>query len=246
MLDAFLSAARTSRMGIFAWHHVTQFTGTLLSEASHRAIVLTSPHIPWDLLAGDEDSVQRWAAATSTIQYTEEVARSVVDTLLQIASEIELLPHIPIGVWSWLLKRPSLPPICLGRYAGTRGYVVRAVRALGNIEILKSYLLLVWSEWDGFQYGGLDEICASIHENFGGIGMGFHRVDLVRRLDHILGELGRGSEYLKQHNPNPTGHDLEEMKHQYGILREVLLEVERRTSSLTVTPPLHTNFDENI
>ena len=43
------------------------------------------------------------------------------------------------------------------------------VRGLKDIKVLKSYLFLVWSEWDT-PYG-FDEMCTSILEDFGGICM---------------------------------------------------------------------------
>ena len=156
MLDLYLRAARTSSEWEFTWRRIRGRTGWL-RNASPRALVLVSPYIPWDWSGRKEDwsgrkegLILRWAAATSTAPYTEEVARSVVDTLLQIASKEELQPHIPIHIWLWLTKCPPLPPICLGRNVGTCAHVVKAVRALRNIEVLKSYFLLVWSEWNHF------------------------------------------------------------------------------------------------
>jgi hypothetical protein len=231
MLDTFLHAAGASRMLRFAWYRVKQFTNTLLLEASSRAIVLTSPHIPWYLLTDRGDLVQRWVAIVLAASHTEEVAQSVVDTLLQIASEDKLLPYITVDVWSWLTKRPSLPPICLGRYYATYPHLVMAVRRLNDIEVLKSYLFLAWSEWDPLWDEGFNEICASIREDFGGIEMCRHRTDLIQRLVHILGQLDRGLKHLKQRNPNLARDDLQIMKRQYGMLEEILLEVESRRSS---------------
>jgi hypothetical protein len=264
MLDAFLHAARTSKEREFAWHRVGQYASGLFHEASPRTLVLVLPHLHWDWLTDGEDLIWRWAVAVHAIPYTEEVAQSVVDTLLQIASKEELLPCIPIGVWSWLTKCPSLPPICLGRYVGTCVHVVKAVQALEDIEILKSYFLLVWSEWNlpscplpddtinrprriyrlarrrpphiRYAFDGFSDMQISIREDFGGIGMGHHRADLLRHLDHVLGQLDRGLEYLKQHNPQFDEDRLHGMKDQYQNLRELLLETIGSTSSPTTTP----------
>jgi hypothetical protein len=149
MLDLYLRAAKTSNEWEFTWRCIRGRTGWL-RNASPRALVLVSPYIRWDWSKRKEGLILRWAEATSTAPSTEEVARSVVDTLLQIASKEELLPYIPIHVWLWLTKCPPLPPICLGRNVGTCAHVVKAVRALRNIEVLKSYFLLVWSEWNHF------------------------------------------------------------------------------------------------
>lgn len=224
VLDVLLHTARASRMLGFMWYRISRFVDTLLSEASPRAIVLTSPHLPWDWLTYRVDLVQQWAAAIYVVPYTEDVARCVVDTLLQIASGGWPLPHITVDVWSWLKTQPPLPPVCLGRYFGTYPHVIKAVRELEDVEILKSYLLLSWSEWGTLRSEGFDEMCATIREDFCGLGMSSHRTDLIKRLDHILWQLDRGLEYLRQHNPNLHKGFQQAGRHQYRKLREILLE----------------------
>jgi len=150
MFDTFIQAVRASKDRDFTWHWIRQYASSIPHETSPRAILLILPCIRWGRLTAREDLIQRWAVAASEVRCTEEVAQSVVNTLLQIASQEELIPYIPADAWSWLAKRPSLPPICRGRDVGTRGHVVRAVRALKDIEALKSYFLLVWSEWNYF------------------------------------------------------------------------------------------------
>jgi hypothetical protein len=113
-----------------------------------QAFILMSPHLPWVWkMGGHEDWVQQWAAAASAVPYTDEIGQSVVDTLLHIASNTSLQPHIPIDMWSWLRKSPSLPPICAGRYWGSFSHVIKIVQGLGDIETLTAYLHLIWSEW---------------------------------------------------------------------------------------------------
>jgi len=225
MLDAFLCAARASRMLKFGWSRARrQYASTLLSKASPRALALASPHVRWEFLTDRGDLVQRWAAATSTVPCTDEVARDVLDTMLQIASQDALLPHIPTDFWFRLIKRPSLPPVCLGRDVGAHLHVAKAIRGLGDIEITKAYFLLIWSEWDYLVSGGFDESCASIRGDFGGVGNGHHRAELIQHLDHVLAQLDRGLEYLQQHNPNLGERDFRMMKGQYGRLKDILLE----------------------
>ena len=240
ILDTFLHAVRASRTLYFTWHHANQFAGPLFPEASPRAIVLASPYI-LRKAPGRDDLIQRWAAAASVVPYTEEVAQSVVEALLQIAFNCDLLSHAT-DIWSWLTKRPSLPPVSMGRSLGIHPNTINVVRELKDIEILKSYLLLVWSEWNRIWYkGSFDEMCASTREDFGGIGMGHHRADLIQRLDHILAQLDRGLEYLKQHNPDLNENSVQRMKDQYGELRGILLEMNldtiARTSYTVVTLP---------
>ena len=238
MLDAYLRATRALRERQPTWDRMDAIK--LLSVASPRATVLVSPHIRWGALTGRErsDSVDRWATAASEVPYTEEVGQSVVEVLFQIASEGGLAKYIPTRIWSWLTRRPPLPFTRMGRYAGTRASVVEAIRELGNVEVLKSYFLLIWSElgdlWDN---SGFDKMCASIREAFSGIRMGQHRAELTQRLDHVLGQLDQGLEYLHEQNPQLGKSDLRRMKRRYKKLKEVLSEVERRTS-----PPMATVF----
>jgi len=226
MFDAFLYAARASMKQKFLWKRAEQFASPLLSKASPRAILLASPHIPWRLLKHRGDLVQLWAMATRDVPYTEEIGESVVNTLLQIASEAPLLPHIPLQVWSWLTKLPSIPPVCLGRCNGTRPHIIRAVRRFRDIGILKSYFILVWAEWDFISSGGFDEMCDSIREDFSGPLMHSHREDLIQRLDHILGQLDLGLGHLGQHNPNLREDHLQEMGDQYSVLKRILSEMD--------------------
>ena len=228
MLDTFLHAARASKEWELTWHRTWKFAKWLPQKASPRAFILASPHIRWYLLTENGDLVQQWAAAASAVPYTEEVGQSVVDVLLQIAEVDELAPHIPVDMWSWLTRQPSLPPVCYGRVVGTHTHIFRAVRALKDIEVLKSYLLLVWSEW-GYIHDGnsFNEMCASIWKYFSETGMGDHRAELIQKLDYVLGQLDLGLEYLKMHNPHLGRYDLWKMESQYWELKGVLLEVEK-------------------
>ena len=218
------------------WYRISEFVSTLFFNASPRAAILVSPHLPWGLLADRQDLAQRWVTAASVVPHIEEVLQGVVDTLLQIAFYHDLLQHITPEAWSWLTLRPALPPVHGGRLLGTDGPVVNAVRALKDIEVLKSYFLLIWSESDNPEGDGLGEMCTSILEDFGGIGMGQHRADLIQRLDHILGQLDLGLEYLTQRDPDITEEDLQNRKDQYQKLRETL--VEANTEVISRTPHL--------
>ena len=242
MLLAIIRAVRASRMPALMWCHACSFAHTLFSRASPRAIVFVSPHIFRYTSYDRERWLQQWAVAVPTVPYTEEVAQSVVDMLLQFASTD--LPSRPIiaDLWTWLTKRPSLPPICFGRDVGTHRRALRAVWELGDIEILKSYFLLVWSEWNGILSNnpldtsewplthGISFNCPlssgtpntsilfshslrmmqmAIWEDFGGVGMGNHRADLVRHLDRVLAKLDLGLRFLEQGNQETNADDLE-------------------------------------
>jgi len=238
LLNAFLHAAGASGVESFLWDCVPH---TLFLKGTPRAIVLLSPHVPWSQVLPEEGLTQQWIAAASAVEYTEEVAQGVVETLLLITSEERLLPLITIDVWSWLTKRPYLHPACWGRHHGSCPRVVKAVRGLRDLEILKSYFLLVWSEWDLLYCRGFDEMCISLHEDFGGVGMGHHRADFIQRLDQILGQLDQGLERLRMHAPRLNVFDFQMMKDQYGKLMDILLEMNveavLRMSYLTVKLP---------
>jgi len=244
MVDAFLDLiARAPRIGMFMGNSIT----ALFEEASpgprNQVVTLMSPHAHWRFEVSNKNTVTWWAVAVLAVPYTEEVCRIVVDTLLQIASNDRLQPHIPIEIWAWLKKQPSLPPICRGRQEGTTGPVVRRVREFRDVELLESYFLLVWSEWNLIYSGGLPEMRTSIREDLGGIGMRRHREVLIGRLDHVLGELDRGLEHLKQHNPTLYENHILVAKERYGVLKEELLETDRKALKiLTRTPFRLTNL----
>ena len=69
-------------------------------------------------------------------------------------------------------------------------------------------------------------MCTLLRDNFGRIGMGHHRVDLLQRLNHILRQLDLGLSYLQQYKPSLNEGTIQQMKEQYGKLNEVLLEVD--------------------
>ena len=249
MVDAFLGVAVSSDIEVvtlgsirFMWGAIRPFVTTLFDEASpnsvNRVIALVSPYVLWDTQDFKKSAVTRWVAAALAVPYTEVVGQSVVDALLQVASVDSLRPHIPIRIWAWLNKQPSLPRICFGRSKGTKGDVVYWVRALGDIEILKSYFLLVWSECDSLYDSGFTEMCTSIREDFGGIGMGCHREDLIKQLSHVQRQLDRGLKYLQEHvSFFLTGSDILVRKMQYGKLKEVLLEVDGEALEILTRMP---------
>lgn len=230
MFDTFLRTARASKKGGFMWHRIRLPIAVLLREESpvslRQAIVLASPNLPWQNPTTDGNFVRLWAEAACAVPYTCDIGQSVVDTLLLIASRDSLRSHIPVGMWSWLNKRPLLPPTCAGGCWGTERNVVQTVRRLGDIEILTSYLLRVWSEWDYLYPEGLDEMCASIREDFYGVGVGRHRKDLLQHLDRVLAQLDFRSESIQQQVRGLGEDDIQSVKSQYERLKEALLQVD--------------------
>ena len=231
MVDAILSAARASHFGKFMWNRTNPYIIPLFDKQSppslDRVVALASPHVTWDTMLDGTNAVVRWAAAASAVPYTEEVGQSVVDALLQIVSITSLRSHIPIDLWTWLKRRPSLPPISQGQKLVRRPEAIHYIRGLGDIEILKSFFLLMFSEWNYFYDSGMYEIETSIREDFSGIHMQEHRKDLRRQLDRVLEQLDRGLEYIKQQKPLMDKIEVEMMKDRHKVLRSALLEVDK-------------------
>ena len=237
IFDKFLLAARA--WGEFGnWPYTHLFYRRLFYEASPRTIVLVSPYLR--SYTHVQERTRQWDAAVSLVPYTEEVAHSVVDMLLQIAAYPGLGEEVTNGAWLWLTKLPSLSPVSRGRANGSNDTAVRTIRELNDPLILKSYLLLLWSECDALNYYGFDEMCASIHD-FSGIEMGHHRADLIKRLDYILGQLDQGLEYLQRDNPRLEEYHMPLMRDRYGELKGILMETNveaiARTSYPMVTLP---------
>ena len=229
-------AAGVPNSGRFMWDCIGPYVTTLFDEPSHpslnQVLTLASPHIPWDDKSHGKPAVARWLTTASAVPYTEEIGQCMVDVLLQIASIRSLRQYIPIGIWALLKRQPSLPSECRGRVLGVGPDVVRYVRELGDLEILKSYFLLVWSEWERIPDSGHEEMEVSIREDFGGIGMHCDREDLIKRLDHVLGQLDRGLGHFKRHKPWMDEDDIQRSKRLYRSLKEVLLEVDRKATEI--------------
>ena len=213
------------------WIEIQPYILTIFGKVNtpplHRALPSIFSCITWDKGLRRGDTVTGWAAAALVEPSTEEDAKNVVNLLLQFASWHNLRPYIPADIWEWLKRRPPLPPVCTGRMRGTQTYIVDYIRGLGDIELLKSYFLVVWSEWDEVEFAkDKSNIQGLIRDAFGGIGDRHHREDLTERLDRVLEQLDRGPEYLQQHNPRIDKYCVGRMKEQYGWLRRVLLEVD--------------------
>ena len=230
MNDATFHLAKISTPWRFRQHYIERYTIALLSEPAPPSLNRTTVHLSTYVPFGswDEGMVSRWTAAVSAVPYSERVGWSVISTLLKLASSEVLRPCIPIDVWALLKKQPSLPPVCPGRDLGNVRAVIDHVRGLGDFDILKSYFLLVLSEWNALNHSNLAGMRLSITEDFGGIGMQHHRADLIKRLDHVLAELDRGLEHFRQYRPEFGEDDVQGRKERYGRLREGLLEVERK------------------
>ena len=228
MMDMILHAARVSdsdhrNFGKFMWRHVVLYISRLFEKQSptslNRVITLMSPFVDWEGVLNNPIAVTRWAAAASVIPYTEEVGHNVVDALLQISSIDLLRPHIPIDMWGWIKKQLTLPRMYHGLQMSGHTKTVAYVRRLGDVDLLKSYFLLIWADQITVDPFHIHEMERSIREVFGGVGMEHHRKDLIERLDHILGRLDRRT------SETPF---VRNAKTQYTKLKGIMLEVDGR------------------
>jgi len=229
MLDMFLQLAKASKQPNPTQAHIEQPPAAVLpngeSPVSTKTVfILLSPHLPWEQLANNHDLVQLWTSAISAVPYTDEIAQSVVSTLLQIADHTSL--QLPVDTWSWLNKCLLVPPVCKYCQWGSSQSALQIILGLGDIETLTSHLSLVWSEWCYLDEEGYNKMVVLIREEFSGIRMEGHRKRLLQHLGYILGQLDQGLEHLQQQKPDIDGDDIWMMKRQYRRLKEVFLEVD--------------------
>ena len=195
MVDAIFRAARASNSAKFMWHHIMRYTSRLFETRSpsslNRVILLVSPHAPWRDTLNNAIAVSRWARAASTIAYTEEVCQSIIEALFQISYIDILRPHIPIEMWGWVKRHPSLASTYKGKLKEVNPRTIAYVHRLGDIEILKSYLLLTWTQDGALHSNTLHELESLIRKEFSGIEMEHHRKDLIEQLDRVLGRFDR-------------------------------------------------------
>ena len=231
--DAISRVAMASNSWKFIWHHIGHYINNLFekprSPSLNWVIALASSQVPWDGKSHDKDAIARWAAAVSAIPHTEEVGQCVVDALLQIAHIDSLRSGIPIDVWSWLKRPPSSLPPSEDRPKRSERDVLHYVRGLGDIEILKSYFLLILSELGSLEDSYFTEMQVSIREDFNGIGARCYRRDLMERLDQELEDIEEFS-----FAPDYRGGlgSAQREAGQYRELKKVLSEVDTKAMKL--------------
>ena len=246
MVETILHIASKSPSHGFLWRHVTFSIAPLFDESTppslNKAIVLASPYANWARGSYTPKAVSRWAEAVLAIPYSETVGQSVVYALFEIAYGNSLLPHVPIEIWAWLKRRPSLPP---ARRLGAIPQLLRYIRGLGDIDILKSYFLLVWSERSFLHSWDLEWTIDAIRGEFCGIAMWRHRNDLTKWLDHVLERFE--VESLWQHDPRVPFSDITDTRGRYRELKEALAEEDMKAMiTLSGTPPNFIDFNGNI
>ena len=174
MVNAISHAASASRSERFMWHRVKPFIVTMFKRPNPPSLTwvlgLISTSVHWHTGPHDKHRVASQAAATSATS-NPGVCWSVADELLHIAF---------FDVWRRRYKH-------LQRPEGTGEDITHQVRTLGDIEILKSHLILALSGGSPIRSSseGLSEMLMSIWEDFSRVGVGCHRDDLIKKLAEI-------------------------------------------------------------
>ena len=232
LLDAFLCTVRHfPHSSQWTRRYIRPVVPRLLAEGSSttlkRAAVLALPYLEFAWL-GSEDIrgfSELWISAADTLEDMEGVCQAVVDVLLQMAFFHSVRPHIAPKAWSWLNKRPSLPPHCRGRLLCSIGSnVLPAVRARNDIELLTSYLVTMWSEWDCAGEWAFEGMCQALREEFCGDDdeVRKRRKELLARLNSVLGELRKGLRYLRVWHPDMHPDELRIIRERYEELKRIL------------------------
>ena len=211
MANAISHALQVSGMWIFIKPYTSMLFCGPSTPSMNSLIILLSPYIGWDDRYHSKCDVISWATAASAVPYTEEVGRDVVSALLQILIYDSLRPHIPPNIWTWLKKHSTLAPLYQPRHLQVTSSTVRYIRGLEDIEILNSFFILTWLEYNAID---CEDMMDLFKEDFCGIGMWGHRKDLLERLDGCS-QSGRHS-------------------FRYKILRDRLLEVETEAANTLI------------
>lgn len=194
-----------------------------------RAVLCALPYLEhtWFHIEDKEDFIDNWLSAAARLEYTQEIGRNVVEVLLRMASVYQWRLHITLEAWRWLKKRPQLPPVCLARSSCCKDLGgVSAVKSLNDPELLKEYLVVVWSEWDWLAPWVCSYMCTAVRESFGGEEMQVHRDELRGRLLTIQKRLDLGLGNLRKEGSEMPDDYFQSTKEAYEGLLETLSEME--------------------
>jgi hypothetical protein len=200
LLTAFLGAAKYSPQSSGWAHDIGAVVSELLEEESSnlqkRAAVLAAPLMPesWKRRGDKGEFINGWLSAVDRVKEMDGVTEGVIRISFDMALDSEWRPHMTPEVWALLKRRDQTWPLCWRGHpsvADTSSIeAILAVRSLGDIETLTSFLILVWSGLDAVPSGLIDQMCAALWEEYG-IGKDAYREELLRCLDRILEHLNR-------------------------------------------------------
>ena len=185
----------------------------------------------WFHTTDKRNFVRRWILAASQLEYTQKIGQCVVEVLLRMVCAYQWRPHIAWEAWRWLSGRPQLPPVCPARSLCCNDLgAISKVESLEDIEILKDYLVVVWSEWDWLAPWVCSYMCAVIRKHFGGERMKGYRDELRGRLLHIQKQLDLGLDHLRKQGSKMPATYFQPTKEAYEALLETLSEVESESA----------------
>ena len=233
LFDAFLRVVRYfPYTSSWTRQYIRPVIPKLLAEGSpaalRRGTLLALPHLELAWLDSEEprEFIELWISAADAVGDGEDVCQAVVDVLLQMAFFHSVRAHIVPGAWTWLNKRPALPPRCRGRLLCSIGSnVLPAVRAREDIQLLTSYLITMWSEWDCAGEWAFEGMCEALWDEFCGSDDGEVvecRKDLLGRLNLVLAELGKGLGHLRVRHPDMQPDEFEVIRERYRELKRIL------------------------
>ena len=231
--EILLVISHTSQGSSWVRRHISPFICQMLSTWDSDVRVRTAVHAlsyvedAWFHNADKSTFVNLWMMAASYLEYTPETGQSVVEVLLRMACVYHWRPHITKEAWRWLKRRPELPPVCRARSLCCNDLgAISKVESLKDIEILKGYLIVVWSEWDWLAPWVCSYMCAVIRKRFRGERKKGHREELRDRLLHIQKQLDLGLDHLRSQGSEMPGDYLQPTKEAYEALLETISEVE--------------------
>ena len=134
--------------------------------------------------------MQHWIAVASKLPDANDVRETVIHTLLKMAVNEELSPHIPATAWKWLKKQPTIYQVNPWFWDRDWRCILQTVRTLGDIELITSCLSLMWLNPDPFGYGDGGEMRRFLREELSGIRAVGYRADLIPLLDSAICRLG--------------------------------------------------------
>ena len=231
--EVLLVARRFPQHSGWVRRHISPITGRMLSEPGFEickhAVVRALPCLEdaWFHTGDKTRFVKRWLSAAAHLKYTQEIGQSVVEVLLRMACVYQWRQHITPEAWEWLKRRPQLPPVCRARSLCCSDLgAISAMQTLKNIELLKAYLVVVWSEWDWVAPWVCSHMCTVIRKSFGGEEMKGHRDELRSRLRSVRERLDLGLNHLRKQGSKMSAADFQPTKEAYEALAETLLEMD--------------------
>jgi len=173
---------------------VSELLGKESSNLQKRAAVLAAPLMPqsWKFIEDKGEFINAWLSAVHRVKEMGGVTEGAIRMSFDMVWDNEWRPHMTPEVWAllkrghrtWTLYWKGHPFVVEG--AG----VIPAVRSLGDVEILTSFLILTWSGLDVVPDELTDQMCAALREEYG-IGGDAYREELLQCLDCALEHLNQ-------------------------------------------------------